>query len=308
MSPQFYVGLVLLIIPIAWLGYSVHRMFEGERRGKRSPFTEKLIRPAGESLRIRIGAIEELMMDRVLWLVPLFIAPGILAMSAPLHSVSGRLLFHLSLPAVCWAFAVYHYRNLTSLRIQLRKLRLGFDGERYVGGELDQLMLEGYGVFHDFVIDSRPGGDLTDFNIDHIAVGPTGIVSVETKAKRKPTKDQLDSGRAEVEFDGNTLKFSCDKARPDAVDQALNNAKELGEWLNERLAFKVNVRAMIVIPGWWVENPGNRDAIHVYTGKGVAQKFSNLPKTALSPAELEAVTKLLGSHARNVDAEAPDQG
>ncbi len=308
MSPQFFVGLVLLILPIVWLGYSVHRMFEGEKKGKRSPFTEKLIRPAGESLRVRIEETQDKMMDRILWLVPLFIVPGLLAMSAPLQTVSGRLLFHLSLPALCWAFVVYHYRKLVALRTQLRKLRLGFDGERYVAGELDQLMLEGYRIFHDFVIDARPGGDLTNFNIDHIAVGAAGIVSVETKAKRKPPKDQLGSGRAEVEFDGNTLKFSCDKPRPDAVDQALNNAKELAKWLNERLAFKVNVRAMIVIPGWWVNNPGNRDAIHVYTGKGVAQKFSKLPKTALSPAELEAVTKLLGSHARSVDTVVEEQG
>ena len=65
MSPQIFVGLVLLVLPIVWLGCSVHRMFEGEKKGKRSPFTEKLIRPAGESLRVRIEVTQDKMMDRI---------------------------------------------------------------------------------------------------------------------------------------------------------------------------------------------------------------------------------------------------
>jgi hypothetical protein len=51
---------------------------------------------------------------------------------------------------------------------KVRPLRLGFKGERAVGEELNQLLRQGFHVFHDLPFDS--------FNIDHVIVGPTALL------------------------------------------------------------------------------------------------------------------------------------
>ncbi len=56
--------------------------------------------------------------------------------------------------------------------------RLGFDGERFVGEELNRLVAKRFEVYHDVPFDG--------FNIDHVLVGSPGVFSVETKTRRKP--------------------------------------------------------------------------------------------------------------------------
>lgn len=74
---------------------------------------------------------------------------------------------------------VYCLTNLLKHLNLRRSYQLGYEGEIAVGQELNQLMLDGYRVYHDF-----PGDK---FNIDHIVVGPPGVFAVETKARSKPT-------------------------------------------------------------------------------------------------------------------------
>lgn len=107
--------------------------------------------------------------------------------------------------------ATMKWFELRSLRKQLRKLRLGYDGERYVGEELNGLMARGFRVFHDFQVDWKPGG--TVCNIDHIAVGPEGVFAVETKTRRKrlvaAAKVERKSPDREhvVIYDGSSLRY-----------------------------------------------------------------------------------------------------
>lgn len=49
---------------------------------------------------------------------------------------------------------------------QVRNLRLGLEAEIAVGQELNQLILIGYHVYHDFSAEN--------FNIDQVVVGPGG--------------------------------------------------------------------------------------------------------------------------------------
>jgi hypothetical protein len=83
--------------------------------------------------------------------------------------------------------------------LNLRRItRLGYEGEVATGQELNQLMLHGYHVYHDFVADK--------FNIDHLVVGPAGVFAVETKARAKPTSNNRKED-AHVSYDGRCLHF-----------------------------------------------------------------------------------------------------
>ncbi len=79
-----------------------------------------------------------------------------------------------------------------------RRYRLGYEGEIAVGQELNQLMRDGFYVYHDFFVDK--------FNIDHIVVGPSGVFAVETKARSKPTSDSPVPDY-KVKYNGKCLQF-----------------------------------------------------------------------------------------------------
>lgn len=73
-------------------------------------------------------------------------------------------------------FNTYTYwKRLRKLRTEIRNHRLGYDGERYVAAELNGLMRVGWRVYHDFIVDDKPGGEGTNFNIDHVAVCERGV-------------------------------------------------------------------------------------------------------------------------------------
>lgn len=301
MDESFLVSLVLFAIPILCVSLAVRNVFKRERQGKRAPFTQKLLRPAGESLRLKITEIEDKMQDRLLLMCGLAIFPGISAIVYGKITVGGRFFFYVTIPCLLWIAAAWQWRKVCVLRNILRDYRLGFDGERYIASELDLLMRHGYRVFHDFVVDDRPGGDTTNFNIDHIAVGPAGIIAFETKTRRK-LYDQAGKP-AKVCFDGHALCFNSGPLDTKAVKQAENNAKELRLWLEARLPFKVRPRSMLMIPGWWVDDEGGREDLKVYNGKNVARQIVMLPDSVLSEKELELIARQLEAHSRNIDSE-----
>ncbi len=76
------------------------------------------------------------------------------------------------------AYIAFATLRLRPLYRQHRQLRLGRDGERIVGQELEKLREHGYRVYHDFLGDKS--------NIDHIVIGPTGVFTINTKAVSKP--------------------------------------------------------------------------------------------------------------------------
>ena len=122
--------------------------------------------------------------------------------------------------------------------------RLGYDGDRFVGEELSRLIAYGFEVYHDVPFDG--------FNIDHVLVGPQGVFSVETKARRKPIKN---SGRKEyrVRFDGSCLRWPSGATDTDGLDQAVNDARTLSQWLGSAVGDSVYVTAILTLPGWMVD-------------------------------------------------------
>lgn len=117
-----------------------------------------------------------------------------------------------------------------------------------MGEELNQLMADGFRVFHDVPFD--------DYNIDHVLVGVTGVFAVETKAKRKPVKQGEKKYRAL--YDGQTLRFPHGDGS-DALNQARRNAKSLEQWLRSATADRVDAEAIVTVPGWYIERTGRGD-------------------------------------------------
>jgi hypothetical protein len=140
-------------------------------------------------------------------------------------------------------FIAYHLFKLIKLINLTQSYRLGYEGEMAVGQELNQLMRDGYYVYHDFPADT--------FNIDHIVVGTSGVFAVETNARSKPTsKDRR--ADAKVRYDGRCLQFP-NGTDVHAIEQAKRQAEWLSKWLRRAVGEAVRVRPVVALPGWFVK-------------------------------------------------------
>jgi len=222
------------------------RHAEGMRR-KQSPFNRDFLRPAGFSLQRRI---EELQLELALsfgfgllvplWFYSMWLSVGNWYPAAAIPDL-GLLYAFAGLGGFLYLLRTT-IRNYRALRVA----RLGLDGELATGQELDRLMRHGCRIFHDV-----PTGKA---NIDHVVVGPTGVLAVETK-----TRHRQDRGRgaqdATVEFDGHRLRFP-DELQTAYLEQAGVQAKWLAEWLSRTLGQEVPVQPVLALPGWFVDRRG----------------------------------------------------
>jgi hypothetical protein len=253
------------------------------RRKALEPFTSAPLRPPGESLRLKVTALDEKISDELLVLLglPCFLAAVFTATSRTPPPLLAVLLLGITL------FVLWRYRRLRATVQDFWNHRLGFDGERVVGEELNQLMLEGYRVFHDL-----PCGD---FNIDHVIVGASGIYAVETKTRRKPIDEKGRKLEWTVTYDGNQLLFP--RSGPDRswLEQAVRSAQHLSKWLTAATGEATVALPVLVIPGWLIERRAV-GTVRVLNEKEVRYSF---PKSrALSPGQIQRVVHQLSEKCR----------
>jgi hypothetical protein len=262
--------MLLMFLPVAALMFSLFRELNKDRAASTVPFSE-LRRPAGESNRLRVQELDEWIDP---WLVVLTTIPVMLTLVLTLqrpHKVVVILCFLIS--AVVAAVA---HRILRPLIRERAAYRLGFHGERFVAEELNQLMSDGFRVFHDV-----PFGK---YNIDHVLVGPNGVFFIETKTKRKRTAHGEEKHK--VLFDGTRLTFPRGKWDTEALDQARLNAKTLSQWLSSATADQITAHAILTIPGWFVERSARSD-VYVTNPKQIRSFVLNLTENPLTPAEIQ---------------------
>ncbi|MGD1977604.1 MAG: nuclease-related domain-containing protein [Gammaproteobacteria bacterium] len=240
-------GAALLPMLLIFALIEAVRYAEGLRR-TRSPFNRDFLRPAGFSLQRRL---EELQLELALsfgfgLFVPLWFYSMWLSVQNWNPDAATTSLLVLFAVAGGGGFLVLLLRTFRNYR-GLRLLRMGLDGELATGQELDRLMRHGCRIFHD--VPAGPG------NIDHVVVGPAGILAVETKSRRR-----ADRGRgaedATVNYDGHRLRFP-DEAQTAYLDQAGRQARWLGEWLSRTLGEEVAVQPVLALPGWFVDRRGS---------------------------------------------------
>src|ERR1051326_7029678 len=131
-------------------------------RKKRLPFTQKILRPAGGSLRLRLIELDEKVSEQLIQLFLAAYSPLIMAGLVALQGVRPSTGGWVAIAAIASIWSAYRLWKVINLR---RRIRLGFEGERHVGEALNQLMLAGYRVFHDFLITDKPRSIR---NIDHV--------------------------------------------------------------------------------------------------------------------------------------------
>jgi hypothetical protein len=183
--------MLLMCLPVAAVIFSLFRELKKDRAASIAPFSE-LRRPAGETNRLRVQEFDEWIDS---WFVVLTTIPIILVVVLTLQRPHWAVLILFFLISAFVA-AVAH-RILSRLIRKRAAYRLGFHGERYVAEEVNQLMTDGFQVFHDVPFDK--------YNMDHVLVGPNGVFVVETKTRKKRRADG--KGKHKVVFDGQKLVF-----------------------------------------------------------------------------------------------------
>ena len=210
----------------------------------RSPFTDNFLRSPGESLNKQIMELNDGVTENLVLIITTPILLYSIYISSLLFGNSKNSIWSLiGCIIIGIGFIAYYLFKLIKLMNLRQSYRLGYEGEIAVGQELNQLMRDGYYVYHDFPADK--------FNIDHIIVGASGIFAVETKARSKPTsKDR--KADAKVKYDGKFLRFP-NGTDIESLEQARRQAEWLSKWLQSAVGEPVRVRPVVALPGWFVE-------------------------------------------------------
>jgi len=203
----------------------------------RSPLKDKPLRNPGQSVEERK---RDLVLDRLL-------QPLTIALVATVVAVMEIIRSYFNSPPTpwLWGFAALVAIIWATFRVsrtlpEIRALSLAVDGEKAVGQYLEKLRPMGYEVFHDVCG--------SNFNVDHVVIGPAGVFTVETKAWSKPVK-----GEAKIAFDGESLTAAGWKPDRNPIIQARAQAAWLGELLKESTGRKLPVRPVVLFPGWFIE-------------------------------------------------------
>lgn len=207
---------------------------------QRSPLKAKALRSPGQSCEEKR---RQLLQDKIE-------TPLILAVLMIVLTAQEFWRAYWNFPPTPWLFMLFAAGSvafaLYRLKVYLpevRNLKLGAEGEKAVGQFLDRLRSDGYEVFHDV-----PG---QAFNVDHVLIGPAGVFSIETKTWTKPRK-----GKAQIDFDGETLLKDGQPLDRDPIAQARAQSAWLQQLIDEGTGRKIPVRPIILVPGWWIEQSG----------------------------------------------------
>ena len=278
LGSQLISGAFILLVcfaPLFVLMVIVHFRRKRFKADYLEPFTEMPLRPPGESLRLKIESLGDELESSLFGLMAtsFFAFVIILYLFAKLTGV----LWTAALGTLAISYAIYAPKLLRQLK-QLWDHRLGLKGECAVGQELNQLVADGFQVFHDLPFEN--------FNIDHVLVGPAGVWAVETKTRRKPAAIK-GAAKALVTYDGQTLQFPWGHDRF-GLDQAERNAATLSKWLTASTGDFTPVTAMLVLPGWWVERKA-RGTVNVLNPKEVRRAFPPRPANPLSPDRIQRI-------------------
>lgn len=278
-------------------------LFVTWRRGKlrRWPFDHdtRILRLPGESTRVRMEAIAE---DALLAFLGGFAIATLTPFGVLLLFASGSALFRpewfhfqLWVRGLGTVLGVVAAGWWVSRRIvDYWKLHLGYLGERFTGDRLDQLDRRYWRVFHDL--------DCAYGNIDHVAVGPGGVVVVETKTWRKWRT--FKNGHC-VLFDGCNLTLPTCGVQNAPLVQAERNAEWLAREIWDRTGLKVRVRPLVTLPGWYVDDvhdpdvsPPRREARVVAT-KAIANFIAG-GKPQLGDGQVQTIAQFLDARCRDV--------
>jgi len=267
--------------------------WRARQRRERPPVNFEFLRGPGESLRRRNAKFDE---NLFFWISGAALAPLLVATSL----LQGLTLLPRSFqPAALIAVAsILLVGIVVSGAILYRRLQrwradyLGYLGERMVGEHLEPLLAQGFRVFHDVPAD----GAKSDFNLDHVAVGPTGVALIETKTRRKGRARQGFKDHVVV-YDGTQLIWPWGED-DHGLKQALAESDWLQRWIHQRTGLQLAVKPILTLPGWRVEQK-TRGPVTVVNSKSLPSAVRGNGPITLSPEQIDLIARQLDALCRD---------
>ena len=289
LSPAFLTGL----IPLALIGLCalvpagiIILIRSHQTRGKKNPLNFELLRSPGQSLKERIEEINDRISDYLTFMFMGPLAMYAIVVSQYLTSTPPSPFLLILYLGVALGLSVFFSLKIFRLMHTRTHYRLGYDCELMVGQGLHSLLAEGFRVFHDFPADG--------FNIDHIAIGPTGVFAIETKGRAKSSK--AENRNWEVRYDGRQLTFpGWTETRP--ITQAVDQARWLRTWLCQATGSETPVDPVLAVPGWYIKRTGPGGP-RVYNGKNPTPLARGA--RVLSPEQIRAIAFQVERQCRTV--------
>jgi hypothetical protein len=186
--------------------------------------------------------------------------------------------------AVAILALIYVSFKIVKLRKELAALRLGQEGERAVGEELQILQKNGSAVLHDVVGDK--------FNIDHVVISTHGVFVVETKTYSKPDKKN-----SHIYMDGEVILVDGKPTSRDPIAQTRALSKWLQKLIQQSTGKTFYIKPVILFPGWFVEPIKNSKDLWVLNPKALPIFIDNEPET-ISESDLHLITYHLSRYIR----------
>lgn len=295
MLPAIFIPLLIFFILLSLCLTTIYLLKAFyKRKGRRTPFSDKFLRGPGQSLIEKLDDISLELDSNLLMLIMMPLLLYAIIVSSLYfwdRSLSARsLAIYILFGVVMTGYFLYKMVKLLNLR---RTTRLGYEGEVATGQELNQMMHQGYHVYHDFVANG--------FNIDHVVVGKAGVFAVETKARSKPTSGNKKAD-AQVTYDGKCLQFP-DRREVKPLEQAKNQAIWMGRWLSSATGEKTQVRPVVALPGWNVTRTAG-DGIPVINPKQFRHILKPVDGIVLDDRRIKSISHQLDQRCRNVGAYA----
>lgn len=277
---------IFMLISLSALGF----IYSFKNRNRKNPLTQKLLRSPGQSLFDRITELQSKVMEIVFfWCI---IPP--LVYIAALGTIAAHKSTALLLSAMCLAILLSLYGALRAYFMlkHLADLRLAYDGELSVGQELNELMLDGFCVYHDIQAEG--------FNIDHVVVGKSGVFAIETKTRSK-RRSASGAEAVEVLYDGDSIKFHNWRDI-----KILEQARAAAQWLERRITAAVGEQVIVfpavAIPGWYTKRITKKSGPIVYNGKNPRAIFPKCGQSdTLSQEEINRIAYQIEQFCRNID-------
>jgi hypothetical protein len=246
---------------------------------KQSPLRRPPLRQAGQSLHEQA---QDLWEDKNQW----YLLTALLLVFLAFFEWWNWFFKLPPLPWVMTALAVV-YIGYAAIRVRPlyqrhSQLRLGRDGERTVGQELEKLREHGYRVYHDFLGEKG--------NIDHIVIGPTGVFTIETKSFSRPKNPD-----AKIVYDGKVVTVPGCKLDRDPIAQAKAERDEIRNLIQKYANRDAPVRPAVVFVGWYTERQPEGAEVWVLNTKGVVS-FIQHERSKLSEDDIAHISGILEEH------------
>ncbi|MEJ2154477.1 MAG: nuclease-related domain-containing protein [Desulfobacteraceae bacterium] len=187
-------------------------------------------------------------------------------------------------------YGCYFLVRLMALGAKRKTFHHAYEGEVLVAKQLNRLMDDGYHVYHDFPADR--------FHIDHVVIGPTGVMAVETRTRVKAVSRNRNPDPV-VTYDGRMLHFPK-YSDYQIIEKAKYQAAWLSQWIAATVGEDIAARAIVALPGWSVKRT-SAEGIPVVNPSQFETLFKHIKPRPLSEGQVASIIRQIDQQCRNSD-------